>query len=143
MWSQLEISIGYFLYYEQQHHQIRSRSEISIMFLQSFDLMYKQKKTCRMDEDPNALWTLPEVTVDALGASMLVTIILDLWRIIIGPIVDIPWAASQSDCLQYGPPWLKPTSETKGVKDSYTWKHTGVSQESYMHSKSSVRHNEL
>lgn len=96
-----------------------------------------------MDEDPNALWTLPEVIVDALAASMLVTIILDLWRIIIGPIVDIPWAASQRDCLQYGPPWLKPTSEMKGVKDSYTWKFTGVSQESYMHSKSSVHHNEL
>lgn len=43
MWSQLEISIGYFLYHEQQRHQIRSRSENS-MILQSFDLMYKQKK---------------------------------------------------------------------------------------------------
>lgn len=93
---------------------------------------------CRLDEDPNVPWKLSQVAVDALGASMLVTIILDLWRITIGPIVDIPWSASQQECLQFGPPWLRPTSDGikgKGVKDSYPWTSSGMTQESYGLSK--------
>lgn len=66
---------------------------------------------------------------------MLVTIILDLWRITVGPIVDIPWSASQTECIQFGPPWLRPASDIKGVKDSYTWTSSGMTQESYGLSK--------
>lgn len=71
---------------------------------------------CRLDENVSAPWTLTQVTVDALGASMLVTIILDLWRITLGPIVDTPWAASHNECVQFGPPWLRSTSEVQGIK---------------------------
>jgi len=46
---------------------------------------------------------LPRVAVDALGAAMLVTIILDLWRIFLGPIVLIPDA---KQCPQVGLPWF-------------------------------------
>lgn len=90
---------------------------------------------CRLDEDPSAPWTLSQVAVDALGASMLVTIILDSWRITVGPIADIPWAASQNECVQFGPPWLRPSSNIKGVKASYNWSPSGVTQESYGHSR--------
>ncbi|KAF7134225.1 hypothetical protein RHSIM_Rhsim08G0188600 [Rhododendron simsii] len=44
----------------------------------------------RIDEKPGDPWDLPRVAVDALGAAMLVTIILDLWRIFLGPIVPLP-----------------------------------------------------
>ncbi|KAF5200945.1 cyclopropyl isomerase [Thalictrum thalictroides] len=40
----------------------------------------------RIDEKPGDPWDIPRVVVDALGAAMLVTIILDLWRIFLGPI---------------------------------------------------------
>ncbi|KAI8543951.1 hypothetical protein RHMOL_Rhmol08G0257400 [Rhododendron molle] len=55
----------------------------------------------RIDEKPGDPWDLPRVAVDALGAAMLVTIILDLWRIFLGPIVPIP-----DTCLQPGLPWF-------------------------------------
>lgn len=45
---------------------------------------------CRIDEKPGDPWDIPRVAVDALGAAMLVTIILDLWRIFLGPIIPIP-----------------------------------------------------
>lgn len=100
-----------------------------------------------MDEDSNIPWTLSQVAVDALGASMLVTIILDFWRITVGPIVDVPWSASQSECLQFGPPWLRPSSDIKGVKDSYNWTSSGMTQESYglsrLREKATAPHVEL
>ncbi|KAL8097880.1 cycloeucalenol cycloisomerase-like [Apium graveolens] len=57
----------------------------------------------RMDEKPGDKWDLARVGVDALGAAMLVTILLDLWRIFLGPIVHIP---NTNQCLQTGPPWF-------------------------------------
>lgn len=57
----------------------------------------------RIDEKPGDLWDLPRVAVDALGAAMLVTIILDLWRIFLGPIVPQSYA---KQCLQPGLPWF-------------------------------------
>lgn len=56
---------------------------------------------CRIDEKPGDSWELPRVAVDALGAAMLVTIILDLWRIFLGPIVP-----DSKQCLQPGLPWF-------------------------------------
>lgn len=58
---------------------------------------------CRIDEKPGNKWDLGRVAVDALGAAMLVTIILDLWRIFLGPIVPIPEARM---CPQAGLPWF-------------------------------------
>jgi len=43
------------------------------------------------------------VAVDALGAAMLVTIILDLWRIFLGPIVPVLEA---KQCSPTGLPWF-------------------------------------
>ncbi|KAJ6676513.1 CYCLOEUCALENOL CYCLOISOMERASE [Salix viminalis] len=57
----------------------------------------------RIDEKPGDLWELPRVAVDSLGAAMLVTIILDLWRIFLGPIVPHP---KTKQCLQQGLPWF-------------------------------------
>lgn len=57
----------------------------------------------RIDEKGGNEWDLPRVAIDALGAAMLVTIILDLWRIFLGPIVSIP---DSKQCLQQGLPWL-------------------------------------
>ncbi|KAK4482414.1 hypothetical protein RD792_009569 [Penstemon davidsonii] len=57
----------------------------------------------RIDEKPGDKWDLPRVAIDALGAAMLVTIILDLWRIFLGPIVPVP---DSKQCLQPGLPWF-------------------------------------
>lgn len=58
---------------------------------------------CRMEEKPSDEWDLSRVAVDALGAAMLVTIILDLWRLFLGPIVPLP---EGQNCLQSGLPWF-------------------------------------
>lgn len=126
------LTISHFPYYEMvdrsTFYKVGSLL-YGIYFLVSFP-MFK-----RIDEDPNTPWNLNQVVVDALGASMLVTIVLDLWRITIGPIVDIPWSASLAECVQFGPPWLRPPSDVKGVKDSYSWTSSGMTQESYGLSK--------
>ncbi|XVF54666.1 hypothetical protein PTKIN_Ptkin05aG0199400 [Pterospermum kingtungense] len=57
----------------------------------------------RIDEKPGDLWDLPRVAVDSLGAAMLVTIILDLWRIFLGPIASL---ANTRQCIEPGLPWL-------------------------------------
>ncbi|KAJ0031496.1 hypothetical protein Pint_12500 [Pistacia integerrima] len=45
----------------------------------------------------------PRVAVDGLGAAMLVTILIDLWQIFLGPIVPLP---ETKQCLQPGLPWF-------------------------------------
>ncbi|KAK4774909.1 hypothetical protein SAY86_009844 [Trapa natans] len=62
----------------------------------------------RIDEKVGSPWDLPRVAIDALGAAMLVTIILDLWRIFLGPIVPI---SDSKQCLQPGLPWFPGHSE--------------------------------
>ncbi|XP_022137410.1 cycloeucalenol cycloisomerase isoform X2 [Momordica charantia] len=58
----------------------------------------------RIDEKPGDLWDLPRVAIDSLGAAMLVTIVLDLWRIFLGPIVSLP---PKKQCNQpAGLPWF-------------------------------------
>ncbi|KAG9455722.1 hypothetical protein H6P81_000230 [Aristolochia fimbriata] len=58
----------------------------------------------RIDEEPGYQWDLPRVAIDSLGAAMLVTVLLDLWRIFLGPIVPI---AVNKQCIgQPGLPWL-------------------------------------
>lgn len=57
----------------------------------------------RIDEKPSDKWDLPRVAVDALGAAMLVTIILDLWRIFLGPIIPV---ADTRQCNQPGLAWF-------------------------------------
>ncbi|EFJ34214.1 hypothetical protein SELMODRAFT_83343 [Selaginella moellendorffii] len=42
----------------------------------------------RIDEDPSDEWSFLRTTGNALAASMLVTILLDFWRLTIGPVVD-------------------------------------------------------
>ncbi|XP_057970669.1 cycloeucalenol cycloisomerase [Malania oleifera] len=69
----------------------------AIYFIVSFPMFL------RVGEKPGDPWDLPRVAVDALGAAMLVTIILDLWRIFLGPIVPTP---DSKQCLQPGLPWF-------------------------------------
>ncbi|XP_039011112.1 cycloeucalenol cycloisomerase-like isoform X1 [Hibiscus syriacus] len=69
----------------------------AIYFIVSFPMFL------RIDEKPGDLWDLPRVAVDSLGAAMLVTIILDLWRIFLGPIVPL---ADTKQCIHPGLPWF-------------------------------------
>ncbi|KAL3529848.1 hypothetical protein ACH5RR_009170 [Cinchona calisaya] len=69
----------------------------AIYFIVSFPMFL------RVDEKPGDLWDLPRVAIDALGAAMLVTILLDLWRIFLGPIVPLP---DSKQCLESGLPWF-------------------------------------
>ncbi|KAJ4906067.1 Cycloeucalenol cycloisomerase [Raphanus sativus] len=69
----------------------------AIYFFVSFPMFF------RMEEEPSVEWDLSRVAVDALGAAMLVTIILDLWRLFLGPIVPLP---EGQNCLQSGLPWF-------------------------------------
>ncbi|KXZ42322.1 hypothetical protein GPECTOR_162g137 [Gonium pectorale] len=65
----------------------------AIYFFVSFPMFY------RIDEYPQrkgAKWTSSEAALDSLAAGMFVTILLDLWRISVGSIVDgkstgLPW----------------------------------------------------
>ncbi|PKA57767.1 Cycloeucalenol cycloisomerase [Apostasia shenzhenica] len=59
--------------------------------------------TDRVDEKDGDAWDLPRVAVDSLGAAMLVTIILDLWRIFLGPIVP---KSQSNQCIQPGLAWF-------------------------------------
>lgn len=74
----------------------------AIYFIVSFPMFL------RVDEKPGDPWDLPRVAIDALGAAMLVTILLDLWRIFLGPIVPIP---DSKQCLQPGLPWFAEHSQ--------------------------------
>ncbi|KAL9261602.1 Cycloeucalenol cycloisomerase-like protein [Drosera capensis] len=69
----------------------------AIYFIVSFPMFL------RMEEKPVDKWDLPRVAVDALGACMLITILLDLWRLYLGPIIPVP---ETKQCLQSGLPWF-------------------------------------
>ncbi|CAN4104575.1 unnamed protein product [Withania somnifera] len=71
----------------------------AIYFIVSYPMFF------RVDEKPGDSWDLPRVCIDALGAAMLVTILLDLWRLFLGPIVPMP---ETKQCLQSG--WFAMTS---------------------------------
>ncbi|KAL5724885.1 cycloeucalenol cycloisomerase [Ranunculus cassubicifolius] len=75
----------------------------AIYFLVSFPMFL------RIDEKPGDPWDLPRVAIDALGAAMLVTIILDLWRIFLGPIIPV---SDAKQCLEPGLPWFARNSST-------------------------------
>ncbi|XP_020585598.1 cycloeucalenol cycloisomerase-like [Phalaenopsis equestris] len=69
----------------------------AIYFVVSFPMF------SRVAEKEDDGWDLQRVAVDALGAAMLVTIILDLWRISLGSIAS----TSQSvHCAQSGLAWF-------------------------------------
>uniref|UniRef100_A0A1D1YJS6 Cycloeucalenol cycloisomerase n=1 Tax=Anthurium amnicola TaxID=1678845 RepID=A0A1D1YJS6_9ARAE len=70
----------------------------AIYFIVSFPMFL------RVDEKPGDPWDLGRVAVDALGAAMLVTIILDLWRLFLGPIVPAP---DSKQCPQSGLAWFR------------------------------------
>ncbi|GMN56650.1 hypothetical protein TIFTF001_025760 [Ficus carica] len=94
------LAISNFPYYEFVDRAIMYKVGslfYAIYFIVSFPMFL------RIDEKRGNPWDLPRVAVDALGAAMLVTIILDLWRIFLGPIVPIP---KTKQCLQPGLPWF-------------------------------------
>ncbi|KZV14588.1 cycloeucalenol cycloisomerase [Dorcoceras hygrometricum] len=94
------ILVGKFPYYEfvdrASMYKVGSLF-YAIYFFVSFPMFL------RIDEKPGDPWDLPRVAIDALGAAMLVTIILDLWRIFLGPIVPVP---DSKQCSQPGLPWF-------------------------------------
>ncbi|KAE8688938.1 Cycloeucalenol cycloisomerase [Hibiscus syriacus] len=69
----------------------------AIYFIVSFPMFL------RIYEKPGDLWDLPRVAIDSLGAAMLVTIILNLWRIFLGPIVSLE---DTKQCIHPGLPWF-------------------------------------
>ncbi|GAB4860460.1 Bifunctional protein GlmU [Ancistrocladus abbreviatus] len=75
----------------------------AIYFIVSFPMFL------RIDEKPGDKWDLPRVAVDALGAAMLVTIVLDLWRLFLGPIVPVP---ETKQCTRPGLPWFPDHTNT-------------------------------
>lgn len=94
------IAIANFPYYEFVDRSAMYRVGClfyAIYFIVSFPMFF------RMDEKSTDEWDLSRVAVDALGAAMLVTIILDLWRLFLGPIVPLP---EGQNCLQSGLPWF-------------------------------------
>jgi len=71
----------------------------AIYFLVSFPMFSRIDEKERDDNK----WDLPRVAVDALGAAMLVTIILDLWRIFLGPIIPM---SESKQCKEPGLAWF-------------------------------------
>ncbi|VAI02442.1 unnamed protein product [Triticum turgidum subsp. durum] len=99
------LAIANFPYYEFVDRDIMYKVGslfYAIYFLVSFPMF------SRIDEKAEK-WDLPRVAVDALGAAMLVTIILDLWRIFLGPIVPIP---ESRRCGQPGLAWFHAQNES-------------------------------
>ncbi|KAL3699907.1 hypothetical protein R1sor_017929 [Riccia sorocarpa] len=97
------VTIANFPYYEMVDRKamyLYGSFFYAIYFFASFPMFF------RLDEDPGKPWTLSQTAIDSLAAAMLVTILLDLWRISLGPIVKIPWGASLEQCAAHGLPWL-------------------------------------
>jgi len=93
------LAIANFPYYEFVDRDIMYKVGslfYAIYFIVSFPMF------SRIDEKDEK-WNLSRVAVDSLGAAMLVTIILDLWRIFLGPIVPIP---ESRRCGQPGLAWF-------------------------------------
>lgn len=77
----------------------------AIYFFVSFPMFY------RMDESPKQRWTLQQAVLDSLAASMLVTCLLDFWRLSLGAI----WSQTVGGVESGGGqrlPWL-PSEQTK------------------------------
>ncbi|KAG8090838.1 hypothetical protein GUJ93_ZPchr0011g27614 [Zizania palustris] len=94
------LAIANFPYYEFVDRDIMYKVGslfYAIYFIISFPMF------SRIDENEEK-WSLTRVAVDALGAAMLVTIILDLWRIFLGPIVPV---LESRHCGQPGLAWFQ------------------------------------
>lgn len=63
----------------------------AIYFFVSFPAFYV------MDEFPRQKWTLVRAASDALAAGMLVTILLDFWRLGIGPLQAGPVSGTRTE----------------------------------------------
>ncbi|XP_002439200.2 cycloeucalenol cycloisomerase [Sorghum bicolor] len=99
------LAIANFPYYEFVDRDIMYKVGslfYAIYFIVSFPMF------SRIDEKDEK-WNLSRVAVDSLGAAMLVTIILDLWRIFLGPIVPIP---ESRQCGQPGLAWFQVQNES-------------------------------
>ena len=80
----------------------------AIYFFVSFPMFYRideYHSAKHASKVKNMGWTLSEIVLDSLAAGMIVTIILDLWRLFLGPLIDpnlVPKFLTSSDTL----PWL-------------------------------------
>lgn len=69
----------------------------SIYFIVSFPMFY------RLDEAKNERWTLSAAALDSFAACMIVTMLLDFWRLLIGPVFQ---SASAATCATTSVPLL-------------------------------------
>eukprot|EP00850_Spirogloea_muscicola_P001515 SM000005S17312 [mRNA] locus=s5:1356241:1366812:- [translate_table: standard] len=70
----------------------------AIYFFVSFPMYFQ------MDENVAQPWSISQAAINSLGATMLVTLLLDFWRLSIGPIVKLP---AESAHLEAQLPWLE------------------------------------
>eukprot|EP01025_Chloroclados_australasicus_P033804 TRINITY_DN3455_c0_g1_i4.p1 TRINITY_DN3455_c0_g1~~TRINITY_DN3455_c0_g1_i4.p1 ORF type:complete len:302 (-),score=13.83 TRINITY_DN3455_c0_g1_i4:728-1633(-) len=70
----------------------------AIYFFVSFPMFYALEEDVLDSKNKKSLW---QVSVDSLGAGMLVTIFLDLWRLYLGPIVEVESCSGEQTL-----PWL-------------------------------------
>ena len=77
---------------------------------EDYDSSSIQAKSTRNDEksgkDDFGRWTIIRIVFDAMAAGMIVTIVLDLWRLALGPVFDpnlLPTFVKSRDTL----PWLE------------------------------------
>ena len=79
----------------------------AIYFFVSFPMFYRiDEEEFVLSRTMNATWPLSRIVIDSLAASMLVTILLDLWRLMMGPLIDtthLPSHISSRETL----PWLR------------------------------------
>eukprot|EP01117_Protostelium_nocturnum_P008582 TRINITY_DN3081_c0_g1_i1.p1 TRINITY_DN3081_c0_g1~~TRINITY_DN3081_c0_g1_i1.p1 ORF type:complete len:293 (+),score=78.39 TRINITY_DN3081_c0_g1_i1:88-966(+) len=87
-------SVPYYVIEDRYKMYLIGSAFYGIYFYVSFPMFY------RLDEDPAKKWTVKESAIDGLAAAMLVTILLDLWRLFLGNVVG-----DESTKLQ-GPPWI-------------------------------------
>lgn len=73
----------------------------------------------RMDEEVDECWSLSRATIDGFAASMMITQALDLWRIWIGPIVDLDAARAAAIAATPAHLNVEPPSKDNGVPFVY------------------------
>jgi cycloeucalenol cycloisomerase len=75
-------SVPYYSFVDRNLMYVVGSCFYGIYFYVSFPMFFF------MDEEKNERWSLGYSAINSLAACMLVSIILDLWRLVIGPIID-------------------------------------------------------
>jgi hypothetical protein len=88
MYARMDEKLGECQRYHKRKSKVQKWNDISLPPPHLFDNDYKQRRSLShpFRNHPGCEWGLGRVAVDSLGASMLVTIVLDLWRLALGPL---------------------------------------------------------